>query len=152
MTNQAERRRHQPLLIVAEEGSSYANGGWTYEITLRNEGAGAAFRTTFGVDVAGRRCTYKARPSGPAGTGDVPRVLPADREKREYALIGVPGAPPAADGTNPNADRVYWTRCENALGETWSTANPISTDATAFVSRRESRWRPSRTGRARAPA
>lgn len=137
MTNQAERRHHQPLLIVAEESCAYEDGTWTYAISLRNEGAGTAFTTTFGIEVGGQSYVYAAKPSGPGGTGDVPRALPADGTRYHYRLAGLP----AFDGANPHADRSYWTRCENTLGEVWCTSNPLSADPTAFKIHRERAWR-----------
>lgn len=80
LMKKSERNRTQPIVVVYEqEPPKFDNGTLLFAVSLANEGAGPAVNIRFGVSIDEAVASYTARPAGPGGAGDVPRVLGAGR-------------------------------------------------------------------------
>src|SRR4051794_13119472 len=79
-----ERRRSQPVVIAHGRGHVlYARQVecWTAHCVLKNEGGGAAFNVTFGVEIKGVRFSYRMKTDDPRPSRQ--RVLAAGAQLPE---------------------------------------------------------------------
>jgi len=128
-----ERRRAQPIVIAHEtHGRQFADGNDGYFAVgayVTSEGGGPAFNVRVGVEFGGVRYPHKLSTSDP-DSGYVERVLrsgqrkpPDERDELpifipQTSLLGLRG------GSEQDDTRVYWSRYENVVGQTWETRNP----------------------------
>jgi hypothetical protein len=130
-----ERRRGQPIVIAHEEGPRRFGRGsegtwWAVDAYMTSEGAGPAFNVRFGVEFAGVRYPYRLHTDDP-DSGNLQRVLPPGKRCPESGSwpilidsLSMWGRAAESDEGELDAKRVYWTRYENAQGQTWETRNP----------------------------
>lgn len=130
-----ERRRTQPVVITNEwrkRTFSDKAEAWTAAIYLTNESIGTAFNVRCGLLMKGFSFPFR----GPSSEGRprLWRVVPAgtrlpelsqggDRGVMAFGLL-LPTSEVSALEGDPDEDRIYWCRYENAHGETWETLNP----------------------------
>lgn len=149
-----ERRRAQPIVIAHEaRGRHFAKVGtaWAVDAYMTSEGAGPAFNVRFGVVFHGVRYPFKMRPEDPDAGNLQPVLRQGERRPKEDAWpVMVDSSRVFAGKGNPDPTRVYWTRYENAQGQTWETLSPGDRSARLNIRRvRSVRFREWREERAR---
>jgi hypothetical protein len=119
-SNLSERRRSQPVAVANGAGGPDLG---EYNVFLTNHGTGTAFNVRFGVRLDGREFAYGGG-SGLRFTlspGERVPVLGLNVFEVKVPLDAYVDSP---KGVGVDERRVYWARYENALGQTWETANP----------------------------
>ena len=143
-----ERRRLQPIVIAHEVRTRYirdgiGDAGWAVDAYLTNEGIGPAFNVRFGIEYDGNRWPFRLKAVDPLA-GNLQRVVrPAGRlPEQEATAFAIPlpslGVWAMAEKEGFDDRRRYWSRYENARGQTWETMNPG--DRSAPMTIRRVRW------------
>jgi hypothetical protein len=135
-SNLSERRRSQPVAVA--NGAGGPDLGHLY-VFLTNHGTGTAFNVRCGVRLDGREFACGG------GRGLRFTLSPGERQPPEEQQFGLTvlevNVPLDAYVRSPKGvgiyeRRVYWARYENALGQTWETANPADPYADFTISHR----------------
>lgn len=141
-TARIERKRSQPIVIIHEQmplSFIGAPGGWDAYATLTNDGGGSAFNVRFGIELRKTRFPHRSpRDDSPHGTRmRVVRVGNNDlrAHKIQIASVDVWGAGALAQDGKLHTSAVYWSRCQNASGNTWETRNPVDQAADLAIRR-----------------
>lgn len=124
LLKRSEQNRTQPIVVAYERGEPRQEGpDLVFAVSLANEGAGPAFNVHFGIRLDESEHSYKPRPAGSGGAGDVPRAFGPGRTLPDgadhYSLV----VPAIATAPTALERRVYWCRYTNAFGDSWETQN-----------------------------
>jgi hypothetical protein len=130
-----EERRMHPVAVLNRELAR--DEAYRFGVSITNSGQGSAFNVRVGVKLDG--IEY---PLGP-GEGNRYTVGPGERVPPEGIIwLKVPPWPYTLERGGPNVDSraIFYTRYENAFGETWETFNPVDPEASLQVRRSHSTW------------
>lgn len=129
-----EQKMHPVAVLNQERGRDDA---YRFGVSITNPGSGSAFNVRVGVVLDG--IEY---PLGP-GEGNRFTVGAGERIPPDGIIwLQVPPWPYALERGGPNVDSraIFFTRYENAFGETWETFNPADPQGSLEVRRSRSAW------------